>query len=243
MIAVTRLIHKIAQADLESKMKKAVAPIMSLFLFCSAGISMAEVGDIKKHWVNAGASTTANSESSALDQLKAKSPTYIGIENCKVCHMPHFNSWKTTRMSKAFELLKPGVRTKAKHDVGLDPDRDYTKMPECVHCHTTGYGKPGGFISIEKTPEMVNVQCEMCHGPGSLYAEMMMKKRGTYTREEFITLGGMTMPSADNNVCTQQCHNQASPFISSGFEFNFEDRKASGTHRHDIKYIDMPFNW
>ena len=29
-----------------------------------------------------------------------------------------------------------------------------------------GYGQAGGFASIELTPELANVQCENCHGPG-----------------------------------------------------------------------------
>jgi len=224
-------------------MKITIVSIACLLFLGSAGINAADGDDIKKHWANTESSVASDVEQSLLERFKVEEPTYIGIENCKVCHMPHFDSWKTTRMSKAFELLKPGVRVKAKREVGLDPNRDYTKAPECIHCHTTGYGKPGGFVSMKETPEMVNVQCEMCHGPGSHYAEMMLKKRGTYKREDFIKIGGMTMPSSDNNACTQQCHNQSSPFISSGFEFKFEDRKASGTHRHDIKYIDMPFDW
>ncbi len=224
-------------------MKISIIFTTCFLLLGAAGINAAGGDDIKKHWVNSQPSAISDNTQPALERYKTEAPTYIGIENCKVCHMPHFDSWKTTRMSKAFELLKPGVRTKAKHQAGLDPNRDYTKAPECIRCHTTGYGKPGGFISMEKTPGMIDVQCEMCHGPGSHYAEMMMKKRGTYTREDFMEIGNMTMPSADNNVCTQQCHNQSSPFIHSGFEFKFEDRKASGTHRHDIKYIDMPFDW
>ena len=146
-------------------------------------------------------------------------------------------------MSNAFELLKPGVRADKKKQAGLDPAKDYTADPVCLRCHTTGFGRPGGFISLEKTPDMINVQCEMCHGPGSIYAEMMLKKRGTYTRQDYITKGGMTMPSDKTNVCTESCHNKASPFIGSGFEFNFEDRKAIGTHRHDIEYIDNPFDF
>ncbi len=199
--------------------------------------------EVKRHWAGSTAPTAAEQEPSMLERFKHEAPVYIGIENCKICHMPHFDSWQTTRMSKAFELLKPGVRAKAKHQIGLDPNRDYSRLPECIRCHTTGYGKPGGFVSLEETPGLTDVQCEMCHGPGSHYAEMMMKKRGTYTREEFEEIGGLIMPSADNNVCTQQCHNQSSPFIGSGFEFDFEDRKAIGTHRHDIQYIDMPFDW
>jgi hypothetical protein len=30
-----------------------------------------------------------------------------------------------------------------------------------------GYGYKGGFVSAEKTPTLVNVGCESCHGPAS----------------------------------------------------------------------------
>jgi len=149
---------------------------------------------------------------------------YIGIENCKLCHIPHFDSWSATKMSQSFELLKPGARAEAKLKVGLDPENDYSTDPACLRCHVTGLGKPGGFTSLEETPDMLGVQCEMCHGPGSIYTEMMMKKQGTYTLEDYQTVGGLSMPTPENNVCTQQCHNPTSPFTKSGFEFDFENR-------------------
>lgn len=174
---------------------------------------------------------------------KTEQPEYIGVENCMLCHMPHFESWSETRMSKSYELLKPGARVEAKMKAGLNPNEDYSKNGACLGCHVTGWEKPGGFTSLEETPDMVGVQCEMCHGPGSVYTEMMMKKQGTYILEDYQTKGGLTMPSPENNVCAQQCHNTSSPFSKSGFEFDFENRKASGTHRHDLEYIYMPFDF
>jgi hypothetical protein len=41
----------------------------------------------------------------------------------------------------------------------------------CYACHTTGYGQPGGFISIEKTPHLKNAGCEVCHGPGEFHVK------------------------------------------------------------------------
>jgi len=171
----------------------------------------------------------------------AEEAVYIGVEECRICHLPHYNSWDGTKMSRAYELLKPGVRKEAKTKAGLDPEHDYSKEDSCLPCHVTGYKKPGGFSSIEETPGFTGVQCEMCHGPGSIYARMMLKKRGTYKRADYIEKGGLTMPSAENNVCVKKCHNPKSPFVHS-LEFNFEDRKSIGTHRHDLRYIDLPFD-
>lgn len=181
---------------------------------------------------------TMMSTFSSLSAFGIEKTEYVGIDNCKTCHMPHYESWSETRMSKAFELLKPGERREAKKAAGLDPEKDYTKDPNCLGCHTTGYGEPGGFVNLSSTPEMTGVQCEMCHGAGGRYTKMMYKKKGTYKREDFIK-AGMMMPSEKENVCTRKCHNAKSPFVKPGYNFDFTNRKAIGTHRHDLKYIYM----
>ena len=37
---------------------------------------------------------------------------------------------------------------------------------KCVSCHVTGYGEVGGS-SLGHTKKLQDVQCEVCHGPGS----------------------------------------------------------------------------
>ena len=40
----------------------------------------------------------------------------------------------------------------------------------CISCHTTGWDEPGG-ASLARNEELRDVQCEVCHGPGSLHAD------------------------------------------------------------------------
>jgi len=81
-------------------------------------------------------------------------PTYVGMQRCIGCHFSIQQSWKKTNHAQALDNL-----TKR--------DPDGKTKPDCVSCHTTGYGMAGGFKSESETPYMRDVQCEACHGPGS----------------------------------------------------------------------------
>jgi hypothetical protein len=129
-------------------------------------------------------------------------PTYVGTKKCKVCHGKQFKSWEQTKMAKAFDLLKP----------------EEQKKPDCQSCHTTGLGKEGGFKNLEETPAMVGVQCEACHGPGSIYFRVMKDK-------EKRTAGGLLEQTAA--VC-EVCHNKKSPTYKEPFKFD----KNAGIHEH-----------
>jgi len=116
----------------------------------------------------------------ALAGKTKNEPYYVGMEKCVECHPEHVESYSDWKYSKIFRILE--MRGK-EHD------------PECLPCHTTGYGQPGGFVSVEKTPNMKNVQCEACHGPASLHLSAPTVEAHQST---------LSIPV---NVCTK-CHRQ-----------------------------------
>lgn len=162
--------------------------------------------------------------------------SYIGSKKCRVCHLQQQKSWEQTKMANAFNLLKPGERAEAKKKAGLDPKKDYTTDKTCLPCHVTGYGKPGGFKSIEETPELAGVGCEMCHGAGGEYnkAGGMTLQNKEYKRADVVA-AGLIIPKVE--TCTSQCHNNKSPFVGKNYVFDWKTRKDKGTHTHfPLKY-------
>ena len=166
----------------------------------------------------------------------ADAASYLGVKKCKACHIKQYKSWKKTAMADSFEKLKAGVAADAKKKAGLDPNKDYTHDSNCLKCHTTGYGKDGGFKSIEDTPKLAGVQCEGCHGPGSEYRKLM-KKNKKFKRAE-AKAAGLTIPSEDEKGC-MSCHGGDSPFnekVDAKYKFNFKERLEK-THKHfPLKY-------
>ncbi len=168
-------------------------------------------------------------------------PAYVGAKKCKKCHIKQYKSWEETKMAHAFELLKPGERADAKRKAGLDPDKDYSTDEKCLGCHVTGYGRPGGYgsgaaedMSAEDVNErMAGVGCEMCHGPGGdfLRDDQHSTKNKHFKSADLAKYGFINKPQKEQ---CQHCHNEKSPFFK---EFNFEERKAQGTHEHfELRY-------
>jgi hypothetical protein len=86
---------------------------------------------------------------------------YVGSQVCAECHPDEYARFKAhSKKSKSYTSIErmAGKLTTAERN-------------ECYQCHTTGYGKPGGFRSLQETPELKNTGCEVCHGPGSLHVE------------------------------------------------------------------------
>ncbi len=161
---------------------------------------------------------------------------FMGSKNCRKCHLKQAKSWAGTKMAKTYEVLKPGVRAEAKTAAGLDPDQDYTTDVTCLPCHTAGFGKAGGFVDIDTTPELAGVGCEMCHGAGGTYTQdhLMSLKNKEYEKSEVVAAG---MVSEVSEVQCVGCHNSESPFVDDDFVFDFEAVKDEGIHDNfPLKY-------
>ncbi|MBU0973242.1 MAG: cytochrome c family protein [Proteobacteria bacterium] len=92
--------------------------------------------------------------------LSAEEKIYVGSEVCKECHEQQYNNFmESAKKARSFDSIK-------KMEKKLSPE----EYQACFECHTTGYRKKSGFVSEEKTPELKNPGCEVCHGPGSLHA-------------------------------------------------------------------------
>lgn len=105
---------------------------------------------------------------------------FSGDASCVKCHKAAARFCKKTAHAHAWRTLQ--VVNKTAH-------------PDCVSCHVTGYGEVGG-TSVGFTKGLESVQCEACHGPGSIHVE----KRGL---EKPLAIKTRTPES----VCTH-CHNE-----------------------------------
>ena len=81
-------------------------------------------------------------------------PGYVGIDMCTTCHEDARKVWDKTAHAHAYATLSTQFK-----EFNLD----------CVSCHVTGYDRPGGS-TVTHVEGLTDVQCENCHGPGSLHA-------------------------------------------------------------------------
>ncbi len=93
---------------------------------------------------------------------------YVGSKYCKLCHDYEYEQWSTSK-----QVFIPGLKKQASSDswhAGAFATLEKVNSqfdPECVICHVIGMQYETGYLSPTKTPELENVGCENCHGPGS----------------------------------------------------------------------------
>lgn len=127
--------------------------------------------------------------------------SYVGTAACKDCHEAEYGSFtKYAKKSHSDKSVKI-----------MASDLTSAELAECYACHTTGYGKPGGFVSYETTPHLADAGCEVCHGPGKAHVES--------GGDTALIKGKLSMDD-----CTG-CHNE-----SRVKSFNFKPLLHGGAH-------------
>ena len=92
--------------------------------------------------------------------------TYVGVNKCKGCHKGErkgkvYETWLSKKHAKAFDSIKA---------------KGEEKNEKCLGCHTTAFNKGGYKIGDANAANFEGVQCESCHGPGSVYKKMRYMK-------------------------------------------------------------------
>jgi Cytochrome c554 and c-prime len=148
---------------------------------------------------------------------------FAGSKVCADCHTTAAAVFEKTPHAKATETLEK-----------LKPPRQFD--PECLSCHVTGWDPQkffpftSGYLSLEKTPQLVGNGCENCHGPAARHAEVEQGdvKTTDKEREELRAALRLKIVSNEGNkpgqefakgkvvqMCTQ-CHD---PDNSPEFDF------------------------
>ncbi len=92
---------------------------------------------------------------------------YVGVQTCAACHDAAVKHWR-----KALHRRSPMDETPVGHSRAwltleeLNKTRDRT----CVGCHSVGFNEPGGYCKTDEVGFLADVQCESCHGAGSLHS-------------------------------------------------------------------------
>ena len=123
----------------------------------------------------------------AAASVKAPPPprgqaSYVGAEACADCHAEADEFWQRTKHIRAWETLET-----------VGKQLDY----ECIGCHVTGWDQPGG-ATLAQNEALRDVQCETCHGPGSIHVDKLGKERPFSVKR-----------APAENLCATQCHTPA----------------------------------
>jgi len=126
------------------------------------------------------------------EQPDSVGDAFLGSSACRTCHAAAYARWRATGHARDFAGLPPSDRMVA----------------ACLRCHVTGYGERFGYRATGDTPDLANVGCESCHGPGSDHG------RSAHPGLVPTLTGGECPPCEINRIC-RLCH---TPDRSPGFD-------------------------
>lgn len=95
-------------------------------------------------------------EENLLDNwARSETGKFVGTEACGKCHTESHKVWKGSKHAAALHTLEK---------------EGHQRDPDCVECHVVGLASIYGFRSRQETPDLADVGCESCHGPGEAHS-------------------------------------------------------------------------
>lgn len=173
-------------------------------------------------------------ESKALKQIAASEAIYVGASKCKSCHNKDaygkiYDKWGEMKHSHALEGLKTDEAIALGKELGIEKPWE---EDSCLKCHITAYEEPKERrhkrFKMDK-----GVQCETCHGPGSIHVKTRLAEAKAGNKLEGLPMGvpasEIVMP--DEGLC-RSCHNDESPSFE---EFDYAERLEKIRHMHPLR--------
>jgi len=180
------------------------------------------------------------------------SPRYVGVKVCASCHASGeagapdaIGLWGKSKHAAAYQALVSSTEPQSRDMQGFrlwvvtmgNGERYGLPNPaqeskHCLPCHRTGFGAAPRLLGSEFSPAD-GVQCESCHGPGSLHVEA----RRTGRAEEIIPFkkyadeAGVKARclSCHNGTCGEFVFEAAWPRVKHSFQKKALASRASST--------------
>jgi peroxiredoxin len=132
------------------------------------------------------------------ENLLPTAAPYVGSQACQACHAAEYETWSQSKHHQSIASLEA---------------KGEASNQQCLRCHTTGHGLAGGFPaggSAANHPNLANVGCESCHGPGGDHVAHDPPMPGT-----ILSLGDKCDSCVILQICGT-CHDEAN---DPGFAF------------------------
>lgn len=153
---------------------------------------------------------------------------YIGVKMCSMCHKTEKQGqqlaiWEKSDHSKAYKTLLSAKSDSIAKAKGIT--KPAAEAAECLDCHAPAHKVDAKLF--EKGFDLKDgVQCENCHGAGSAYKTIAIKKDKKKAVEAGLT-DYKDMAAIEKSCIT--CHNKKSPTYK-GFKFEEAWEKI----KHDV---------
>lgn len=183
----------------------------------SLGFSYAEFLPRVSHAANAKLAAQSPEEKRRIlaarraprENLLPMTAAFVGSQACQSCHASEHETWSKGPHARALSTLEKAGKAASN---------------DCTKCHTTGFGRTGGFPVDGKASShaaLAGVGCESCHGPGGEHVKDGSPKVGT-----IVSLTDKCDSCVILQICGS-CHDSAN---DPGFEFEVKRKIEAQKH-------------